>query len=559
MTKILSWIGKHAPLLFAGLGTILVLWQMLLPGYVLTWDMVFGPSHVFPDLSGLINSLPYRLLAYAAGFVVPMWFFQKIILFSLFFFLFYLPIRFFPFQTSTWARYAAATLYAVNPFVYERFLAGQWAVLCAYALLAPFFYFLLNLVRGERLQNAIYVAITILLIGIFSLHAFVMAVLVAATVIFYAILRFVFQRDVREIMGMARRTLFFAFLVIVGSLYWTLPYLLNTNSSIAVFTAEHWEAFKTSIDPLVFGNATGNVAMLYGFWGESYPWMQSLLSPKDAPLVFVPALLAIFGVIITGAVSLFRQNAMRWDLIALLTIAVAAFIFSVGLADSVFYGFNRWLFEHVPFWPGFRDTEKWSMWLALVYSYLFGAGAAVIASKVWPKISRPLSFIFILLPFIYTFTMLGGFAGQVKPVDYPVTWYKANEIISKTENCKALFLPWHQYYWLAFNNGMLTANPASRFFDCKIISSKDAEIGNVGDQGNTDASYQAIARVVTSNDPAGNEETLSTFREEGIQYIIVTNDLVGLDPYSYPFLTSPGLEKLYTGGVDNLHLELIKL
>ncbi len=565
MSTISNWVGKHPYILFAFAGTILILWQMLLPGYVLTWDMIFDPLHVFPSLTGLINSLPLHLLFYGLEFLFPMWVIQKILLIGLFFSLFYLPIRFFPFNIDSWARYAAAALFAVNPFVYERFLAGQWAVLFAYALLAPFFYFLLNLLRPSSNAMrchliAISLSLTMLLIGVFTLHIFVMVILIAATAVAVAALRHLLARDSESFFALAKYATLAALLVIIGSLYWVVPYLTTPETApLTNFTEEHWEAFKTSADPYV--GAVGNVLMLYGFWGESYPWMQSLLSPKDFPFVFIPTLLILAATILLGFFVLLKdamrrrliaadtQDAMRCHLIALFGVAVAAFVFSIGLADSILHNFNLWLFENISFWSGFRDTQKWSMFLALVYAYFFAAGAAYLVARVRPTWRRGAQAAFILLPFLYTFTMLGGFAGQIQPVDYPKSWYEVNAILAEEEDCTAIFLPWHQYYWLAFNNGMLTANTASQFFDCKIISSVDAEIGQVGEQGYADATYQAVSQAVTSN-ALTSSDALSVFRDENVDYIIFTNDLVGLDPFRYPFLSDPSLEAIYET-VDN--------
>ena len=554
--------------IFATLGAVIVLWQMLLPGYVLAWDMVFGPAHVFPSFSGLNNSFPLGLLIYGVGFVVPMWVVQKVILVGLFFSLFYLPIRFFPFKIDSWSRYAATTLYAVNPFVYERFLAGQWAVLCAYALLAPFLYFLLELVRlpaqaGEsRARTAMYLALTMLLVGILSLHVFVMAAIIAVAVIAFAILR-----DVRKALRLVKYTALAGALVGVVSLYWIVPLVFNPQSSpLPIFTEVHWSVFQTSVDP-TFG-ASANVLMLYGFWGESYPWMQGLPSPKDMPPVLIPSLLALSIVIVVGAVMSVRAREARSRLpaeasakdgaLALLGIAIAAFVFSLGLAPSIFHDFNQWLFEHVPFWRGFRDTEKWSMWLALAYAYFFAAGASYLVHAICPRLKSAAQCAFVLLPLVYTFTMLGGFAGQMRAVDYPESWYEVNAILAKDKECVALFLPWHQYYWLEFNDHALTANTAPSFFSCDIISSQDAEIGAIGDQG-ADEGYRAVAQVVMDNSPENISATLATLRAAGIRYIISTGDLTDLDTFTYPFSDEPNLKKLYTSTVNNQRITLLQI
>ncbi|MBI4093556.1 hypothetical protein HY417_01200 [Candidatus Kaiserbacteria bacterium] len=547
-----DFISRFGPLFFAVGGAILVLWQLLLPGYVLTWDMVLGPSHTLPVLTGLLNALPLRLFMWGMGYIAPMWIVQKGILVALFFSLFYLPLKFFPASLQGFARYAGATLFAVNPFVYERFLAGQWGVLAAYALLMPLTYFLFELIESPKRKAAIYLTLTMLLIGIFSLHTFVMSILVVSVVVALAL--------PRQGIVLLKSAALAGGLVAIGSLYWLVPLALNPAiSPVPRFDEAHREAFATAIDPVVFGNAAGNVAMLYGFWGESYPWMQTLLSPKDVLPVFLPALLALTVLIGVGIVRTLRAQESRQRAIALVAIGAAAFVFSMGVAPSMFQTVNVWLFQHVPFWAGFRDTQKWSMWLALAYSYFFAAGAGYFLARVRVQYSRVLGALLVLIPLFYTFPMLGGFMGQLRALEYPATWYEANAILAEDPECKALFLPWHQYYWLSLNDGRLTSNPASKFFDCEMITSQDAEIGEIGDQGNTDPSYRAIAGAVTSNDPQSIDATISVLRSVGIRYIVFTDDIRNYDGFSYSFLGSPELSSLYHETVDNQDLAVFKL
>ena len=119
--------------------------------------------------------------------------------------------------------------------------------------------------------------------------------------------------------------------------------------------------------------------------------------------------------------------------------------------------------------------------------------------------------------------MLGGFARQIQPVWYPESWVEVNNILKQDKECKALFLPWHLYYSLSFNNNLVTANPAAKFFNCQIISSQDIEIGEIERTAWPDWQDKA----------------------EKIKYIIYTPDLEGADIYDYSFLNSDALEVIY--------------
>jgi len=56
MQKIKELAYRFRYEIFAVLGAVVVLWQMLLPGYVIVLDMVFGPHVNPPSYSGLSAS-----------------------------------------------------------------------------------------------------------------------------------------------------------------------------------------------------------------------------------------------------------------------------------------------------------------------------------------------------------------------------------------------------------------------------------------------------------------------------------------------------------------------
>ena len=197
---------------FAALGTMLVMWQLLLPGYVLTLDMVFGPSHVFYMPQGYLAGLPISVLIYLASYVIPAWLVEKVILAGIFFALFYLPLKFFPEELEvpqisySWGKYFAAIFYAVNPFVYERFLAGQWEVLIGYALLAPLVYVLLRFLRAPRMKAALWLAAILLIIGLFSIHALVMSVLFVALAIIVESTRLLYRHERKGLVALIKNS-----------------------------------------------------------------------------------------------------------------------------------------------------------------------------------------------------------------------------------------------------------------------------------------------------------------------------------------------------------------
>jgi hypothetical protein len=85
----------------------------------------------------------------------------------------------------------------------------------------------------------------------------------------------------------------------------------------------------------------------------------------------------------------------------------------------------------------------------------------------------------LLVPLIWTSTMLWGLDDQLVPVQYPAGWFAINRRLdADTSTFQVLFLPWHQY--MSFNfAGRIIASPAPQFFDKPIIVSDNPEFAGI--------------------------------------------------------------------------------
>lgn len=148
-----------------------------------------------------------------------------------------------------------------------------------------------------------------------------------------------------------------------------------------------------------------------------------------------------------------------------------------------------------------------------------------------------------LIPIIFGFLTWGGFHKQVQPTWYPESWFEAKQIIENDKSdFKILFLPWHGYYSLEFNNNLVSGNPARRFFGQKIISSRSVEMNGIYDQ-ESDKNYLALDELIR-NENIEQEKILDIFfNEYKIKYIVYSNDLIGVDNLNYKFLSSAKLEE----------------
>jgi hypothetical protein len=120
-------------------------------------------------------------------------------------------------------------------------------------------------------------------------------------------------------------------------------------------------------------------------------------------------------------------------------------------------------------------------------------------------------------------------------------------VLKEDTTCKALFLPWHQYYSLKFNNDILTGNTSPAYFNCEIVAGKNMELGSIESQGGHGEVYDAIERVVTDN-AMESAVAIGYLRDQGVKYIIFTDDVQDEDQFFYPFLASSLLTLIFEDG-----------
>jgi hypothetical protein len=528
-------------IIFALLGAVIVLWQLLASGYVLTLDMIFGPHiNLVPAEGALINTLPTKYVLSFLTFVFNGWIAQKILLITIFFLLFYLPLHFFKkifkIENTHGAEYVSSLFFAINPFVYERFLAGQWAVIFGYALLVPLTTYLIEFCREWTYKNGLKFLWVIILMGAISTHYLMISLILIAI---FLIVNFIKQKFSFDFL---KKSLLLALGVLVISSYWIVPAMLSKNTPITTFSSEHWEVFKTASD--ISLGTVGNVLTLHGFWGEHEPWVERFLLPKEFGLSFGIFFTLLFTLVISGIYLGFKDKRLRFGTGVAVFVMFLSLVFSCGVADSIFKNLNMWMFENISFWKGFRDSEKWSGVLALGYALFAGLGTQTILGHIKKlEYRRIVFYILISIPLFITPMMLFGFAGQLQTVQYPKEWAEVNNILKQDQNCKALFLPWHQYYSLKWNDDILTANVSRSYFDCDIVHGKNMELGSIESQGGNGEEYAEIEKLVIDND-ANPDSTIEFLRQKGIKYIIYTNDVESEDDLEYPFLGSKYTQKV---------------
>lgn len=522
----------------------LILWQLLLPGYVLTLDMVFVPQMHSLDYTS--NMFLWRLFIYLLSFFLPGWFVQKFFLVCVFLLAglamhSVLPCR------EKWAKYFAGILYLINPFVYSRFLAGQINHLLAYALMPFLVWSFFKLLERQDCKNVFYTAILLSLVAIFSLHILYMVLFT----FFIMLLVRVSQNSYR---GLMLRNLCIAIfsvvvLFLVLNFYWILNFSA-TGSLIGSFDAAQSQAFATATDSKM--GILFNVLAMYGFWGENYAWGHTVLWAKDILPYWYVIFIAIFSFVLYGFVTALKNRTQRFWALTFFIVGLMAFVFSIGVAHPYFAPINNFLYDNLPLFRGFRDPQKWVALLVLSYCFLGGIGLENLLlriserkSKYWTVLKKIIIYGSYTLVIVYTFTMFGGFGGQLKPVFYPQSWYEVNNILNDDQSeGKVWFLPWHLYMSFEFNNNRLVTNPASRFFDREVIQGDNIEIANIYSVSKVPQAEQV--ENFLSQEQKDDESLSVLLNRLDVKYVLYATDTEGIEKIDYQFLNKSSLlEKIY--------------
>jgi hypothetical protein len=537
--------NKYFPPVFFLVLALIILWQMLRPGYVLTLDMVFTPQ-LDPSLAqqGFYNTAPLWLVLKAVNLAAPGWVLQKFLLIGLFFSMGVLAFYFLPVPERIGIKIFSATFFTLNPFVYGRFLAGHWLVLWAYAILPFFLYSLILFFERPSQKHTAQLYASMLLLGLFSLHILIMSAVVLVIFFVCNLVRSMFAKDsvmVRKIvLYLAGGGIFF----LIVSSYWLIPAAVHHNELLfQQFTAAHWQAFAASGHgkiPVLL-----NLVILNGFWGEGNLWVRYFVWPQDSIAFWIGAI-CIGCLVIAGGIYYFRKRPSC--AVPVFLMIVVFLVFATGAADTPYKGFNIWFYEHIPFWSGFRDSQKFISFVALGWSVLAGWGLEALL-KIFSGFRAYIGVAGAVAVVLIGFLPLVGFRGQLQPIWYPDSWNKVKQIID-TSGGDTLILPWHGYLSLAFNDNLIVANPARDYFGPHVVVSKDVELGDVYSQ-ESDPGYIELDRIIAGKSLLGDDQIVDYLFRHNIRYIVSLEDLK-IVAYQYGFLKSSHLQSI--GGTEPLKI-----
>ena len=516
------WHGGLALLVAVPLltGGHLVLLDLALVRHV---RMVWWPSASDP---GPVNSAPAQgflwLLAHLGYAAAPL------LVFGLFLFI-GLAARFAVLRLvgheSRIAACFAGTLYAINPFTYERLMQGHVFLLAAYGMVPLLLVAASQLVQEPRTRSALVLAGWGTGVAWTSLN--LLAMLPVLLIPFFLLKREIYRRSVVRWGALA-------LVVFLAANSWWVVGLFRVQPGELV-TSGDLDAYATQPR----SNAVpANVAALYGFWRHEFRL------PKDGVEYWWLLALPVAGLITYGAVASVRDPRVRPLGVSLMLVVPAAVLLASGTSFSPTRGAFLWLFENVPGFKLFREPQKWVAVLPVCYALLGAIGLdRLIRSSSEPRDRRLLAAVGVatlLIPCAYAWTLLWNWE-RLRPVRFPADWVAAERTMQDAGGGTLLFLPWHLYMDVSFARHRVL-NPAPSYFTGPVISGDNVELPGIFTQSQNPIS-KTVERMLF--DPASRSELEPTLSSLCVRWVVLAKET---DYENYGWLYSAnGLEKILDG------------
>jgi hypothetical protein len=532
--RISELVGPHVWPAVVGFGLgLLALGPALGRGFVLTYDMVFVPSPPIGSADlGLAGeparAVPSDLTIALVSRIIPAELVQKVILLAIFVLACTgaaallasgWPRRDGGPRLSLLPRLVAGVCYAWNPFVAERLIMGQWALLLGYAGL-PWVLREVGRRSGEVRLGRLALTVVPALIGGFTSMSITIA---AAVPVAVCAGRGAGRAD------RLRRAAVTLGVLAVACLPWLIPSLIAPVHTDPVGAA----AFSARADT-PFGTA-GSLLMLGGIWNA-----------QAVPTGYGGAASFSWLLVVVGAIAgyVFAARPRR----VCLGLGVAAVIGFCLAALGSWAPTRSALESAISFWPGFgllRDGQQFVAPLALAESIGLGAGVAALLAMAAGARSRRTAdqadragggagakragggrsatgpaMMIGALAMVASVVLLPGLSwgavGRLRAVAYPADWMVARQLIdSSRASGYALLLPWEEYRRYPWNQGEAVFDPWPKLLGRSMIWNDALQVGSTTIAAES-PSTRRLAPLINSAQPL-----TAALRAAGVRYVIV--------------------------------------
>lgn len=496
--------------------SLLLLGPVLLPGYVLTYDMVWVPDLALRgDFLGLGSSLPRAVPSDAVvsvlDEVVPGMVLQKVVLLSTLVAAGVGAWRLVPGGQPV-AQLAASTLYLWNPLVAERLGIGHWPLLMAYAALPWLHLTARRWAAGERALPSL-----VLWLGFASLSPVGGAIAALFTLVCVSVPCRVERRS-----DTLRRLTLTGGVVAALNAPWIVAGALHGSGALS--DPAGVSAFAS--------RGEGDLSPLLTLLGLGGIWNADVVPASRLAWPAVVALLVVIGVCALGFAR-WRELGEPADRRALVLAASAGLV--IAMAGAVAPDQVGWLVAHVPGAGLVRDGARFVALLAPLLAILFGLGAARVAAAVPVRhVGVALATVLALSPVALLPDAALGLSGQLHPVDYPSDFAAARRALEEGQEAgrrgDLLVLPFSSYRRPSWNHGRPTLDPLGRYFPVDYLASDTLVVSGKSIAGE-DPRARRLEPLLTS---LRGEALEAALREEGIAWVVLDREAERVLPPEVP-------------------------
>ena len=499
------WLPRGWAVLLA----LLMLGPALLPGYVLSYDMVWVPDLALrPDFlgvgSGLPRAVPSDAVVAVTDEVLPGMLLQKVVLLACLVVGGWGAVHLAP-RGSLVGAMVAVSIYQWNPFVAERLLIGHWPVLLAYALLPWVIQDARRLRSSRRLPARL-----CLTVALGSLSA--SAGLVTAV----ALLAFGVHR------GAWREHLRTAGLVVAANAPWLASGLLHAGDAVTDGAGARVFALA----------AAGSVPAPLAALGLGGIWNAEVVLPSRSSWTGVAWLLGLLVLVALGARSWLAASPRR-DAVAFGICWGAGLL--AAIATWAVPDLAAWVMGNVPGAAVARDGARLLALCAPALASVAAYGAAAVVRVPSVRAARlGLAVAVTLFPLAVLPDAARGLSGRLGAVSFPSSYAQTRQVVAERQDAgvsgDVLLLPFSSYRVPAWNDGHKVLDPLGRYLTGDFVANDALSVSRIPIPGE-DPRAEEIAAILAAGSRAGSPgERSAALADAGIGFVVVERDAEGPVP-----------------------------
>ncbi|MFD0804593.1 hypothetical protein ACFQ0K_00730 [Nocardioides caeni] len=458
-------------------------------GFWLVGDMVFVPHQPWKaawlGLDGALpRAVPMDALVSLVSLVLPGTLVQKLLLLGGFL-AGGLGIARLVGDQAWYARAAAITLFCWNPWVHERLLIGQWAILLGYLLLPWVAAGAIRLRKEPRDWSRAGLALG--LSAVCSPSSGVMAAVVVLVL------------GARRTPGTWWRP---ALLAVVANLTWLVPAL--TVETVRVSTDGVFAGFAARAE-----SGAGAVASVLSMGGI---WKTSILPVERASTALV-LLSCLLSAAALAGLWLAEPARHRWLLLGGGSVLVALVPTLPGGAAAL-----EALGDAVPGIALLRDSHRFLAPLGLVLAVGVAHAVTLVRARIAPGTGALWSAVALLVvaPVLLLPSLAWGALGELDRSTYPDAWDEVADRIGDDE--ATVVLPWHgSYRSYDWNHDRAVLDPAPRYLPGTVLVDDRVFLDDIVVAAE-DPRVRAVDDALAAGDPGTVAQHL---RDLGVRWVLV--------------------------------------